>query len=362
MERREFITGSLGGLSLIALATTLPGCRSGPAAPVVEPVQGLLDSQALAVIQQLRGTTPVALAWKARHGGGESPDREELERRLLAMLETDEPVHASAPHFSERLAAAVSRDFEAGRLCEIEGWLLSETECLAATLRLVLYGETEPAGATDWRQGELAEVVDWGPRETTRGVGVNVQPDGHSGLWFKIDHAPSWLKIEIDGVVAPTVISEAVVTSGLYGELRDRILDAPGEYPIALVDPMQRIRQPIGHFVVKAPPPYLVLEDGSTSVFCAVEAWGPDVTFAGRPSNPQREGHEGLWIRTACAPDQVQVLYDGDALVTTNDRGNGLITALLPPSHFAVAREARLQLHDMETGEVLDVGIFVVKD
>ncbi len=361
MERRQFIVRGVGGLSLLALGAALPGCRPQSSGVVVEPIEGLLDNPALAVIQQLRGTTPIARAWVERHAAG-MPDRGQLERRLLAILETDEPVHANAPHFGERLAAAVSRDFQAGRLCEIEGWLLSETECVAAATRLTVFGDNEPAEEAPWREGHLADVANWGPQATTQGVGVNVQPDGHSGLWFQIDHAAPWLRIEIDGVALPTNIAEHVVTSGLYGEQRDHILATPGEYAIALIDPMQRIRQPIGVFTVSAPPPYLTLADGSTSVFCAVEAWGPDGNHAGRPANPQPDDHDGLWFRTACAPDEVQVLYDGDPLATTNDRGNGLVTALIPGSHYAVAREARIQLHDPVSGEVLDVGVFAVRE
>lgn len=362
MERRQFIASGLGGITLLALTSTLPGCKPGaPATPVVEPIEGLLDSSALAVIRDLRGTTPIARAWLERHAHP-APDRAVLERRLLDHLETDEPARIAGHHFSERLAASVSRDFRAERLCEIDGWLLSETECLAAITRLTTFGENEPPGESEWREGQLLEIGNWGPQGTQQGVGVNVQPDGHSGLWFQMDHAPPWLKIEIDGIAAPTTIAEHLVTSGLYGEQRDRILSTPGEYPIALIDPMQRIRQPIGVFVVTAPPPYLTRDDGSVSSFCAVEAWGPDGNQAGRPVNPQRDGHEGLWFRTVCAPDDVEVLYDGHALATTNDRGNGLITALVPASHFAVAREARIQLHDPATGEVLDVGMFPVRD
>lgn len=361
MQRRRFIIGSVGSLGTLALATTLPGCRMDRAAAVVEPIDGLLDSNALTVIRDLRGTTPVARSWLQRHAHL-APDREILERRLLEQVTTDESAQLATRHFSERLAASVSRDFHNGHLCEIDGWLLSETECVAAATRLTLFGENEPAEETPWREGHLADVANWGPQATTQGVGVNVQPDGHSGLWFQIDHAAPWLRIEIDGVALPTNIAEHVVTSGLYGEQRDHILATPGEYAIALIDPMQRIRQPIGVFTVSAPPPYLILADGSTSVFCAVEAWGPDGNHAGRPANPQPEDHDGLWFRTACAPDDVQVLYDGDPLATTNDRGNGLVTALIPASHYAVAREARIQLHDPVSGEVLDVGVFPVRE
>lgn len=359
MERRQFIAHGLGGITLLALTSTLPGCKPGKPVVVVEPIEGLLDSSALAVIQRLRGATPVARAWLARHAHL-ALDREVLERRLLDHLSTNESTGTG--HFSERLAASVSRDFQAERLCEIEGWLLSETECLAAATRLVTFGENEPPGEDDWREESLVEISNWGPQGTQQGVGVNVQPDGHSGLWFQIDNAPSWLKVEIDGVVAATTISESVVTSGLFGEQQERILSTPGEYPIALIDPMQRVRQPIGVFIVTAPPPYLVLEDGSLSAFCAVEAWGPDGNQTARPANPQPDGNEGLWFRIACAPDDMEVLYDGHALATTNDRANGLVTALIPASHFAVAREARIQLHDPASGEVLDVGVFPVRD
>lgn len=361
MHRRRFITVSLRGLTALALGTTPTACRRNDAVAEVEPLPGLLDRQALAVIAELRGTTPVARAWLQRYAHLE-PGREMLERRLLALLETDEPAHLAGAPFGERLAAAVERDFRGGRLCEVDGWLLGESECVAATLRLELYGESEPDGEAAWREGVLVEVIDWGPRETFRGVGVNVQPDGHSGLWFRIENAPSWLRIEIDGAIAPTYISETVITSGLYGEQRDHILETPGEYPIAIVDPMQRIRQPIGVFTVRPPPPFLIRADGTTSVFCAVEAWGPDGNRTGRPANPQPDGHDGLWIRTACAPDHVQVLFDGDPLVTTNDRNSGVVTALLPASHYAVARVARIQLYDPDSGEVLDVGEFAVTD
>lgn len=360
MERRQFITSGLYGMSVIALASALPACRPHGAA-AVEPLEGLLDANALAVLQSLRGTTLIGQAWLAGHAQT-ALDRPVMERRLLDHIETDEPANAARQHFSERLAASVSRDFDTGRIREIEGWILSESECLAAATRVLVFGENEPVGETEWRDGTLVQVDNWGPQGTSQGAGVNVQPDGHVGLWFQIANAPSWLRIEIDGVSTPTVTTEQLITSGLYGELRDRIIGTPGAYTVAIIDPMQRIRQRIGVFTVTAPPPYLTRADGSTSTFCAVEAWGPDGNQTHRPVNPQPDGHDGLWFRVSCAPDSVQVLFDGDPLATTNDRASSLVTALIPPSHYAVARDARIQLHDPDTGEVLDVGIFHVRD
>lgn len=76
--------------------------------------------------------------------------------------------------------------------------------------------------------------------------------------------------------------------------------------------------------------------------YCPVTAWGPDVTEAGIPSNPQPDGSQGVWIRIFCYPSDARVMFDGTELDTYYEPG--LITARLPRDAILRPGEYRLSL------------------
>lgn len=60
---------------------------------------------------------------------------------------------------------------------------------------------------------ENFKVLDWGPRDTIKGKGFNIQPDGKSAIWIKVTEglAVSNLKILFD----ENEMQDCVVTSDL---------------------------------------------------------------------------------------------------------------------------------------------------
>ncbi len=312
---------------------------------------------------------------------------------LIARLEERLEGHLRDPSaLQARLGELVREDFSAARTCRVDGWLLSQTECDLAGLRWHFFGnaavpkqasaDVQPSAAapaattaaaaapSDTESGAaqapaaappaIVEVTDWGPRTTEQGSHFNVQPDGHSGLWFVAPGVPSWIKIRIDGQESPTTITENGLTSGLFGSLQDRLLATPGNYRIELYDPVKDIAQPIGELVVRPFSERAVRPDGSRSaVFCPVTSWGPTETTAGTAANAQPDGAQGMWFLLPCAPNNLQLVFGDDRLpATRTDRG---VTARVPLALLGSPRSVPLKLRHERSGEELAVGIFEIR-
>lgn len=354
ISRRSFI---IGGGTLLAAGGLLsvPLWRASPP-ELLQPSR--FGDGPLSVLAQLQGTDSLAKAFLATHVGSSVAG---LEQQLIDRLSIADPQIIGAEDFEARLLAAVKDDFRQQHLCTLTDWILSETECQAATLRHLLFGPSSDDDGAQWSEGLIVEVKSWGPQETQQDLPVNVQGDGHSGLWFQAEDAPDRLQLQIGEDIVPTVVSESVITSGLYGELQDKVLGTPGKYAVVLLDSMRRIRQPLGHFVVLTRPDYTTLEDGSQSTaFCATEDWGPQEAHVGEVPNEQPDGSVGIWIRIGCATAATLILFDGVPLPTTVQPG--LLTARLDPDYLAVAREAQLAVHDPGSGETLAVGVMSISD
>lgn len=359
-SRRQFLvaTGLASGAAVTGLAL-LPRDRPllGRWLPSPAHPEGRLSAGAYAELAAMAGVSPIGRGWLDRH----PRQATEIEDWLVERLGLAAPADVDAAAFITAIRDAIGEDFRNQRHLDIDGWQVSETEAQVAALRFLLHGAREPEAEQPYTTGTIVAVDNWGPRGTEQGVGVNVQPDGHSGLWIRAPDAPSWLVVEIDGERAHTVIDGNVITSGLHGTLRDRVLATPGEYAIVLVDDIHRIRQHVGSFVVNPPLERALLADGSRSrAFCPVQDWGPQAITAGEPANPQPDGSDGLWIRTECAAARTQVRIDGRVLATTADAGSGVVTARLPLREIEHPREAEISLHDPDSGESLAVGTLVV--
>jgi hypothetical protein len=94
-------------------------------------------------------------------------------------------------------------------------------------------------------------VTQWGPQETTTGTAFNAQPDGNSGLWFKVEPALPAVAATgtfggkpLQGVVAGADVVTATVPADY--------LASPGDYPIVLEVPSTGARIEVGTFKVKA--------------------------------------------------------------------------------------------------------------
>ncbi len=260
----------------------------------------------------------------------------------------------------QNASRAIARNFADDELEIVDGWLLASIEVKLGQLAALVSGGRSAAEVKeerpDWQTAEIAPVEHWGPQSTEVNQPFNTQSDGHCGMWFRIRGAPTWAVIVIDGQEMPTTVLDDVVTSGLFGELQVRMLANPGSYPIELVDKIRRVRQPIGDFVVTPRPQRWQREDGSESaVFCPVHEWGPNLTVAGEPPNPQPDGSSGLWFKLECAPPEAVVELNGTPLPSAVQPD--LITTRVDAALYSQPGGHRLSLYDPVSGERMQIGL-----
>ncbi|MDH3994859.1 MAG: hypothetical protein OEV47_18210 [Gammaproteobacteria bacterium] len=314
----------------------------------------------LALLDTLAPSDAVGRSWLASQE--QRPQLVELMQLLARRLEAD------TTSLQRAVAAQIRRDFLNGDVCDVQGWQLSVTECQLSGLRQLalddgLLQPPEEMGQADaaeaYTDTEIAVLTGWGPQETLQGKGFNTQLDGHSGMWFKLAGVPGHAKIMIDGEIARTSVREGVVTSGLRGEMQQRILATPGEYEVALVDPIRRTRQLIGFFTVKADPSMASKTVAPAEDFCSVEQWGPRTTRAGVAVNEQPDGSMGLWLHTSCLPEGSRLLFGEDPL-DYRRREFGL-TAAVPLALLGAPGSVPLKLYNAATNKTLLIGQFVIK-
>jgi hypothetical protein len=314
----------------------------------------------LALLGKLTPSDALGRAWLDSQE--QRPQLVDLMQLLVGRLDADKGSLESV------VAAQIRKDFLNGDVCEVDGWQLSLTECQLSGLRRLalddgLMNSPEDVGqsgsAEAYTDAEIAVLTGWGPQETLQGRGFNTQLDGHSGMWFKLAGVPGHAKIMIDGEIARTSVREGVVTSGLRGEMQQRILATPGAYEVALVDPIRRTRQLIGFFTVKADPSMASKTVASAEDFCSVEQWGPRTTRAGVAVNEQPDGSMGLWLHTRCLPEGSRLLFGEDPL-DYRRREFGL-TAAVPLALLGAPGSVPLKLYNAATNETLLIGQFVIE-
>ncbi|MBN7795179.1 hypothetical protein [Parahaliea mediterranea] len=311
-------------------------------------------------LASLAGTDPLGAAWVEAEG---------VEHIGSLVDALDGSIHTAqnARELADAVAGRVRADFQEGLTCRVGGWVLSGTECRLVGLRHLLLrlepgnaqlvaAETKVPSVADYAEGHIAPLANWGPKSTRVGEKFNVQIDGHSGLWFQFSGAPAHARIVIDGELVKTSVSAKVVTSGLFGEMQERILATPGRYDIALVDPVRGIRQPVGQFVVR---PRKAASGPGKAGFCEIEKWGPQSTRVGLAKNEQPDGAMGLWVRSACMPRDAQLIV-GDDVVKSSVKKFGL-SAAIPAVFLEAPGELELVLYSPATGQRQPVGVLVVE-
>jgi len=360
MTRRDLIVAVISAAAT-STGFLMPWKRVGDwMIPARDPIG--LGHEMAQFIAQLDNVSHVGRAFVEQ--SNPSVELEDLAKRFSERLG---PLPTEANALQLRIASAIRADFRERRICQIEGWQLSQTECELAGMRWLAFGDRSVQKAVAQvgddpvaDQGPppiLATVTAWGPQTTEEGMKFNPQPDGHSGLWFLAQDVPTWAKMRIDGVEMPTQITEKGFTSGLFGDVQERILATPGRYLVELYDPMKKVAQPIGEFVVRPRAERVLRPDGSRSeVFCPVTDWGARETVAGIAANPQPDGSMGLWFKLDCAPQTLQVAFGDDRLnATVSDT---LVTTRVPLALLESARDVPITLRDPGTGEELAVGTF----
>lgn len=317
-----------------------------------------VGAQLLDLLDTLPVTDRVGRAWLEAFP--EYPELPDLMNQFTGRLDL-----ASGP-LEGAIARQVREDFAAGNVCLVDGWRLSMTECQLSGIRQLaieagaLRAAPEAAhSAIDYSVGEIAPVVDWGPKSTVQGVPFNQQLDGHSGLWFKISGAPTHARIMIDGEVAKTSVKDRVMTSGLHGELQERILSTPGSYEIAVVDPVRRTKQVIGLFEVKSELSATGQEDAQNQQFCEVTKWGPRQTRPGVAVNEQPDGSMGIWVHSDCLPAGARVLFGEDVL--HHQRRKFGFTTSIPLALLGAPGRVPLSLYQPATGQRMVFGHLVIE-
>ena len=352
MNRRQFNT-TLGG-SLVALQLAwLGGCDRSQVPPALAIDITHPDARAAldAAARDLAGIDFL----------GPVCDRRLGEDDPLAVLFSR--FDAEGGSVLDALRDRMSRDFGTDDVIEVDGWRLSYSECLLMAGAARLQGLSEPRLAEHgaFREEQFITIERWGPDRTIEGEIFNPIGNGRGGFWLRVDgEVNGAMRLELDGTELATHFQPGVITASLEPDYMDQVIARPGAYELALIDKSRQLRQSVGVLTVLERPPAAILIDGATStVFCEVGQWGPDMAVAGEAFNRQPDGAAGFWVHVGCAPPEAFLELDGVALPTTIQPG--IATARV--EHFAALTrgEHPLDLVDPVSGERLRVGELTIQ-
>ncbi len=362
ISRRRLLVGGAVGGSLVMTAGAAFWWRGHP----VEGADHLLEQLQLNtglgeefdnLLRTLHLLTDVGEHWLA--GQNPPPSLAELSQLLSGTLNMTLPIE-------QALEQRILDDFAHERWCDLAGWRLSETECRLAGLRqlgLAAYAENQPllaeyhrlTTAQGYRDGRLVPVKYWGPQHTEQGTRFNEQRGGHSAFWIGVDNPPNHLVMTLDNTEMRTVIAPGSITAALALDFQERILNNPGHYEVALVDPLNNIRQLVGSFEVRASRQ----DSEEPPKFCEITRWGPNRTRAGFAENPQPDGSMGVWVHTRCLPEGVRVYLDDDRLpLVRTDFG---FTTAIAQSLLDFPGEKELYLRMEDPEQRWPVGTIVIE-
>jgi len=257
----------------------------------------------------------------------------------------------------------IAGDFQEGRVVDINGWKLSEGECLllAGAAELQGLAETTELTPQPFAQESFMEIAAWGPDQTLEGEIFNPIGNGRGGFWMRISSPVNGsMRLVLDGRELATHFEPGLITASLEPDYMERIISAPGVHELVLIDKSKRLRQSVGFLTVAARPNMAVLADGSPSeAFCEVGRWGPTSSVQGEAFNRQPSGSAAFWVRIGCAPKDSVLTLDGIDLPTTVQ--GGLVTAGV--AHYADLErgEHALAIRDPSSGEKLTIGNLLVQ-
>lgn len=352
MRRRQF-NGLVGGSVVAFQLGLLAGCDRDATVPAAVSAPGDADARSAleSLAADLSGVEYVAPVC-ARRVASEDPLGE-----LLASL------HHDGDTLLDALGRAFAADFHSGNVVEIDGWMLSRSECLLLAGAAQLQGmeSARRIESSAYRTTEFIRIERWGPDSTIEGEIFGPIGNGRGGFWLRVDgQVNGSMQLQLDGVRLATHFEPGVITASLDPEHMQQVIAKPGLYELVLLDNSRRLRQPVGFLTVAERPPPAILANGSTShVFCQVGQWGPTMALAGEAFNRQPDGAAGFWVHVGCAPSGTILELAGTALPTSVQPG--LITARV--KHFATLGRGRheLVLFDPESGERLTVGDLVIQ-
>lgn len=357
-NRRRFLQASLGVVLCTALAATGLWWLSPPDQGAARP-QTRLGSAAEAVLLSLDGFSEIGRQARNAHPQlDKSLDQlsELLAQRLGWRGQGD------SASFSQALASAIRDDFTEQRLLSVNGWQLSATEVLAASVRAQMIlpeaneAETESAAASGPMEAYVAEITNWGPQQSRAGTVPNIQADGAGAFWFDSPDVPRWAQIALDGERLPTEYRGYVIVAGLRDALLQRVINTPGEHVFTVHDDINQRWQEIGRFTVL---PGIPAENKLTDTLCHLTRWGPQSAVSGQVPNVQPDGSMGLWIETLCAPPSAKLRF-GEHLFPLHFNGKAL-TTLIPAELIHQAGEHEVSVLDEATNESFALGEFLIR-
>lgn len=330
MNRRDFAAGVVTGAALsgtgIILFNRDWSSGTDPAAMLRELAQ---DARGLVEFQQSGIANESTLA--------------NLEQTLLDAARTHPDAFASTAKLKATLERIMLDEIQAGKVDSINGVMMSPTEANFVRYASLIIDEPVEKPGADIR-GDFATNPKFGPRATVVGQVFNEQADGHGGIWVKSETPlPETTKIEIAGETVKTTWRSDVVTGAVYGQLLNRVLSQPGEYPVALIDAGSGHRQIIGKLSVKKrPPPAKTLPGNDSNVFCEVS--GATLRGTGTDST--------LLIDTKCAPRTAKLLIGQESIDAK--LGPSGLTAKVTREQLS-SRGQRFQLFDPISTDTVDL-------
>ncbi len=343
-SRRTFLAATLG-------AAAAHACTRSPESKQIQQWREL-DQRLLEVLGELRLPDRIGQAYLTRTRlEGASPGLEELLARLRLRLVAPAQISGGHPDKGELLqilAAAVRDDFVAGRICEVQNWYLSLTECQAAAIGFLSRGGAVAESSLDgYTAATICEITDWGPHSTLEGETFNIQPDGSSAFWFRAAGAPSDTRVLLGDVSLKTTVSEATVTADLKPGQASRVLNQVGTYAVYLVSDGALEAQHVGEFEVRSKPSDepTRLEAFSTEAITGIESWGPHQTTLGVGFNVQPGGESAFWVKVAPPLAPGTSLYLGTVPLKTTVQTDVVTATVNGEAQALLDRPGRVELY-----------------
>lgn len=358
LSRRKIIVSTVQSILALGSIPYLTGCSQDDDVVVVE------QSESPSLLEYALGMEGISFIGEAcikEVGFDRSTPDEVLQGILTDKLQNRFVASGITGSFQQQLDVMIRKDFNDDHVVNVEGWILSDTECQVIALAASLQGYRQaklPVKAQPIL-GQIVEVENWGPKSTIQGETFNEQPDGHSGLWFKASGASISVDVVFANVNQTTAVYSDLITSGIRGKFMHEVINTPGDYSVALYDKSTRMMQPLGTFQVVEPGLPAHNMDVADLDKCIVEEWGPNHADAGKAFNPQPGGVSAFWVKTNCALDGSTLILDGVNLETAVSKN--VLTALVPRGHRMAPGNYELGIKLGFSERILKAGLFRVE-
>tara|TARA_X000001036_G_scaffold423439_1_gene447365 strand:- start:548 stop:1627 length:1080 start_codon:yes stop_codon:yes gene_type:complete len=268
-----------------------------------------------------------------------------------------------AESFLDKLEELIISDFKNNKLCQIDDWSLSETECRIGAYSILsgIKHQVSEDPINHYRDENLLGLVNWGPRKSEKGQSFNIQRNGWSSLWFTFDSVDNEkYQIFFGNQPMKTKVQQTRnrITASLHPTVAKSLTSQPGVTPIRLVDTRRATRQFIGNFKIFS-------QNSEKTNPIRISRWGPKSTTVGRGFNLQPNGHSAFFVRTEGTHwinGEYVIELDGVRFKTgTRER---VITASIAPdklSHLIDApKKLPLRLIELKSGRIDFIGNFSV--